>query len=65
MSSRSIEIIVAPDGGVSIDAIGFKGADCEQATKFLEQALGFIKVRQKKPEYTQRARNQNKQQLRS
>lgn len=65
MSNRSIEVIVDPDGGVSIDAIGFKGTDCEQATKFLEQALGVIKVRQKKPEYTQRARNQNKQQLRS
>ena len=36
--TRSIEIIVAPAGEVRIDAVNFKGADCEQATRFLEEA---------------------------
>lgn len=52
--SRSIEIIIAPGGTLSVDAIGFKGADCDQATKFLETALGLAHNKQRKPEYHQR-----------
>ena len=51
--SRSIEVIVTPTGEIKIDAVGFKGADCEQATKFLEAALGVVNERTKKPEYLQ------------
>jgi hypothetical protein len=40
--NRSLEVLIAPDGTLTIDALGFKGADCDQATKFLEQALGLI-----------------------
>jgi hypothetical protein len=60
---RSIEILIAPDGSVSIDAIGFKGADCEQATRFLEQALGATAARTRKPEYHQAARTRHQQRL--
>jgi len=28
----TIEVIIAPTGEIKIDAIGFKGADCEKAT---------------------------------
>ena len=52
--SKSIEVIVAASGEIQIDAVGFKGADCEQATKFLEVALGVVGQKQKKPEYHQR-----------
>lgn len=38
----------------SIDAGGFKGPDCEQATEFLEEALGVVSQEIKKPEYHQR-----------
>ena len=51
--SRTIEVIVSPTGEIKIDAVGFKGADCEQATKFLEEALGMPTQRQRKPEYHQ------------
>ena len=61
--NRSIEIIIAPDGGLTIDAVGFKGADCDQATKFLEQALGVAREKQRKPEYHQATRRQNQQTL--
>ncbi len=37
---KTIEVIVAKDGSITIDAIGFTGTDCEKATAFLEQALG-------------------------
>jgi len=58
---RTIEIIVASSGEIKIDAIGFKGLDCEKATRFLEEALGVAASKTKKPEYHQR--NQTRQSL--
>ena len=52
--AKTIEVVVGTQGEIKIDAVGFKGADCEKATAFLEQALGSVKGRQKKPEYHQR-----------
>ena len=60
---RTIEILVSPIGDIQIDAVGFKGADCEQATRFLEEALGVISNRVKKPEYHATGRTRNKQHL--
>jgi hypothetical protein len=50
-----ITVIVNPAGEVQIDAIGFKGADCEKATAFLEQALGITLTRKRKADYYQAA----------
>lgn len=61
--NRSIEILIAKDGTLTIDAVGFKGADCDQATKFLEVALGLTAEKQRKPEYHQTTRRQNQQRL--
>ena len=55
---RTIEIIIGPGGEIKIDAIGFKGADCEKATAFLEKALGVVGQKSKKPEFHQRAQQQ-------
>ncbi len=49
--AKTIEVIVKPDGSLKIDAVGFQGADCEKATRFLEQALGKVAGKQKKPEH--------------
>ena len=49
--ARTIEVVVNADGQVKIDAVGFKGADCEKATAFLEAALGMPGKKVKKPEY--------------
>lgn len=49
--AKAIEVIVQPDGSLKIDAVGFQGANCEKATRFLEQALGKPTGRQKKPEF--------------
>ena len=46
-----INVDIAPDGSLKIDAVGFTGSDCEKATKFLEDALGHVQQRDKKPEY--------------
>ena len=51
---RTIEIIIEQSGEIKIDAIGFKGLDCEKATEFLEEALGVVAQKIKKPEYFQR-----------
>lgn len=38
--SRQIEIIVSPTGQTQIQTKGFVGAECRQASQFMEQALG-------------------------
>ena len=60
---RTLEILISPTGGIQIDAIGFKGPDCEQAPRFFEEALGAVQVRQRKPEYQQRTVTQRRQQV--
>jgi hypothetical protein len=60
---RTIEIIVSPIGDISIDAVGFKGPDCDKATKFLEEALGVVGKKIKKPEYHQRNTSRNQQRI--
>jgi hypothetical protein len=56
-----IEVIVSPMGDIAINAIGFKGADCEKATRFIEEALGTVATRNKKREFSQ-TRSQRLQQ---
>ena len=51
MTRKTIEEAIGPDGSLKIEAVGFKGADCERATAFLERALGRISGRRKKSEY--------------
>jgi hypothetical protein len=61
--NRTIEIIIQPNGELQIDAVGFKGPDCEKATQFLEQALGVVAQKRKKPEYDQQTKKTNLQRL--
>lgn len=60
---KTIEVIVQTDGSLKIDAVGFQGADCEKATAFIEQALGQVADRQRKPEYNSRRSVTRKQQV--
>lgn len=60
MSGKTIEVIVQPDGSIKIDAVGFQGADCEKATAFLEQALGTVAGKEKKPEYYRQVKRQQR-----
>ena len=63
MNTRSIEVIVMPDGSLVIDAVGFKGAACDKATRFLEEALGQIASKQRKPSYSERNKTQRQQRV--
>ena len=59
----TIEIVVSPTGEFTIEGVGFKGAGCEKATKFLEEALGVVNSKVKKPEFHQQAVVHKQQQL--
>lgn len=60
---KTIEVIVGTTGEIQIDSIGFKGPDCEKATKFLKEVLGVVGKKVKKPEYHQRANSNNHQRI--
>ena len=38
--SKIIEVVVAPEGSSKIETKGFRGASCQDASRFIEQALG-------------------------
>jgi Protein of unknown function (DUF2997) len=59
----TIEITISPQGEIVIEGVNFKGADCERATLFLEEALGVVGNRMRKPDYYQRSRAQAQQRL--
>jgi hypothetical protein len=61
--NRAIEVVITPAGEVKIDAVGFKGVECEKATAFLEAALGIERNRVRKPEFQQQARKAVEQKL--
>jgi hypothetical protein len=61
--NKKIEIIVSPNGEISINAVGFKGADCEKATRAMEEALGTVAQRTHKPEFQARATTKHHQKL--
>jgi len=59
----TIEVIVSASGEIQIDGVGFKGVDCEKATRYLEEALGVVSDRVKKPEYHQARNNKSQQKV--
>jgi Protein of unknown function (DUF2997) len=51
--ARIIEVIVSPKGETTVQTKGYAGAECLQASKFLEQALGLAATDKKTPEFFQ------------
>lgn len=49
--SKEIVIVVKPDGSVEVDAVGFSGSECLEATMPYEKVLGTVSSRKKKPEF--------------
>jgi hypothetical protein len=43
--------------------VGFKGSSCEKATRYIEEALGAVWHRVKKPEYSQSSTTSNQQEV--
>jgi len=50
MQERKVVITLGKDGSVKVDAQGFKGGSCEEATAFLDKLFGKKKTSYK-PSY--------------
>ena len=50
---RVIEVTVSPNGETNVQTKGYAGADCLQASRFLEQALGVVSAERKTAEFSQ------------
>lgn len=50
---KIIQIVVSPAGKSSVETKGFAGAECRDASKFIEQALGKTTGEQLKAEFHQ------------
>jgi hypothetical protein len=56
---KTIEIIFLPNGQSRVETKGFVGAECREASKFLEHALGQCTNEQLTPEFHQQAEQQS------
>jgi len=61
--NKTIEITLAPSGQFTIEALGFKGASCQQATKAFEEALGQVESTHRTAEFFQSEATKNQQHL--
>ncbi len=50
---KVIEITISPTGETTVQTKGFTGAECREASKFVEQALGQRTAEQLKGEFYQ------------
>lgn len=55
MVQKQIEVTIDPLGNIFVEGHGFKGADCQKATAFLEKALGKPGHMIKKKEFNDKA----------
>lgn len=51
--SQTIEILIAPDGSSRVETKGYSGSTCQEASRFLEQALGQPAQETLTPEFYQ------------
>lgn len=65
MSQKQLIVDISPTGSVKVEALGFNGVGCTDATQQIEIALGGAgpKVTKKKPEYFQPAGSATKNRL--
>ena len=53
VTKKELEIVIGPDGTVTIQVEGVAGKSCVDATRFLEEALGEVTDREYTREYYQ------------
>jgi len=59
MSSKErIDVWISPEGAITLDAVGYTGSTCEEATRFLEESLGIVGRKQRTRDYYRRQKNQ-------
>ena len=57
--TRTIEIIVSPEGHSRVETKGFSGSDCRDASRLLEAALGKTTSEQLTAEFHQTQASQH------
>jgi hypothetical protein len=57
MNKRYIKVDIPLEGDIIIEGVGFSGPECEKATRALEEALGKVVSREKKPDFYRRVEN--------
>jgi hypothetical protein len=58
--TKTIEVVVHPDGSIKFETKGFNGASCREASAYLEQALGARSSEKLTSDfYSQAAEHQN------
>lgn len=55
---KKIQIDIKTDGTIDIEALGYNGVGCLEATRAFEEALGQVTDRERKSEYYQKETNQ-------
>ena len=57
-SKERIDVWISPEGAITLDAVGYTGSSCEEATRFLEESLGTVGRKQRTRDYYHRQKNQ-------
>lgn len=55
--NRSITIVISPTGEAKVETHSYIGSSCQEASKFIEQALGQTTAEQFKPTFYQTVTN--------
>ena len=58
---KVIEVTVSPKGETTIQTKGFAGSECQQASKFIEGALGITTGERKTAEFYAATESQSQQ----
>jgi len=57
-TNERIDVWISPEGAITLDAVGYSGSSCEEATRFLEDSLGTVGRKQRTRDYYRRQKNQ-------
>ena len=57
-SKERIDVWISSEGAITLDAVGYTGSTCEEATRFLEESLGTVGRKQRTRDYYRRQKNQ-------
>jgi hypothetical protein len=52
-----IDVRISPTGAITIEAVGYTGSTCEEATRFLEEQLGILGQRQRTRDHYRKDRS--------
>ncbi len=56
-TKERIDVWISPEGAITLDAVGYTGNTCEEATRFLEETLGTVGRKQRTRDYYRRQTN--------